>query len=263
MEVRNGFRERLAAGGPAIGAVAKVPSPTLVEVYGDVGLDFVFLDYEHAGAAGPRNTAELENLVRAAERSGTDLLVRLPAGEPPLIREVLETGVRNVLVPRVRTAEEARRAVRAARYDYEGEPGDRGVGGTRANRWGAEFDGYLDREDDSTSVGVMLETAAAVENAADILAVSDLGFAFVGHRDLTHSLGHGEDIDHPDVATATDTLREACLDAAVPVGRVANDVADARAGSERGFDFFLVGYELDAVRTVFGEWVDAFAGGRA
>jgi 2-dehydro-3-deoxyglucarate aldolase len=260
MQVSNAFAERLAGEGPALGAVAKVPSPTLVEVYGEVGLDFVFLDYEHAGAGSPRNTAELEDLVRAAELSGIEPLVRLPDGDPPLIREVLETGVRNVLVPRVETAEEARRAVRAARYDYEGEPGDRGIGGTRANRWGAGFEGYLDREDGSTSVGVMLETAEAVENAGDILSVTDLGFALVGHRDLTHSLGHGEAVDHPEVAAAIDTLREACLDAGVPVGRVAGDVDDAREGVDAGFGFFLVGYELDAVRAVFGEWVDAFGG---
>lgn len=260
MQDSSPFTERLAADGPTLGAVAKVPSPTLVEVYGDVGLDFVFLDYEHAGAASPRDTAGLENLVRAAELSGTDLLVRLPTGEPSLVREVLETGVRNVLVPRVRTAGEARRAVRAARYDHEGGPGDRGIGGSRANRWGAEFDGYLDREDASTSVGVMLETADAVGNVEEILAVTDLGFAFVGHRDLTHSLGHGENVDHPDVAAAADTLREACLEAGVPVGRVAGDVDDAREGVAAGFDFFLVGYELDAVRTVFGGWVEAFSG---
>lgn len=263
MEISNAFRERLAAGGSAIGAVAKVPSPTLVEVYGDVGLDFVFLDYEHAGAGSPTDTAELEDLVRAAELAGIEPLVRLPTGEPSLVREVLETGARNVLVPRVRTAEDARRAVRAARYDYEGEPGDRGIGGSRANRWGSGFDGYQEREDASTSVGVMLETAEAVEHVEEILSVPDLGFAFVGHRDLTHSLGHGEDIDHPDVTAASETLREACVGADVPVGRVARDVTDARDGVEDGYQFFLVGYELTAVRTVFGEWVAAFDGGGA
>lgn len=256
----NAFRDRLAADAPAIGAVAKAPSPSLIEVYGDVGLDFVFLDYEHAGAPSPTDTARMENFARAAELTGTELLVRIPTGEPSLIREVLETGVRNVLIPRVETAEEVRRAVAAARFEYAGGPGDRGIGGTRANRWGAAIDGYLASEDADTRVGVMLETREAVENAEGILSVPDLGFAFVGSRDLTHSLGHGEELDHPAVAEATATLRDACLDHGVPVGRVAGDVADARAGAEAGFDFFLAGYEFDAVRTVFGEWVDAFDG---
>jgi len=261
MEVTDAFDGRSESDGPAIGAVAKAPSPALIEVYGDVGLDFVFLDYEHAGAPSPTDTARMEEFARAAELAGTELLVRIPTGEPSLVREVLETGVRNVLIPRVETAAETRRAVAAARFEYGGTPGDRGIGGTRANRWGAEIDGYLDREDAATSVGVMLETREAVENAGEILSTPELGFAFVGHRDLTHSLGHGEAIDHPAVAEATATLRETCAVHDVPVGRVASDVADARAGAEAGFSFFLAGYEFDAVRTVFGEWVDAFDGG--
>ncbi|MEF8841074.1 MAG: hypothetical protein V5A62_05550 [Haloarculaceae archaeon] len=146
---------------------------------------------------------------------------RPTAGDPPPMREVIETGVGNAIVPRGRSAEETRRTVRAARYDYEGQPGDRGVCDRRANRW----------------------------------------FAFVGHRAPTHSLGHGEDVTYPDVAT--ETLREAGLDAGVPVGRVASDVPDAGAGSKRGFDLSLVGYELDTVRAVFGGWVDAFGGNGA
>ena len=46
------IRERLEDDNAVVGAVARVPTPTLVEVYGDVGLDFCFLDYEHASGRG-------------------------------------------------------------------------------------------------------------------------------------------------------------------------------------------------------------------
>ncbi|WP_254546893.1 HpcH/HpaI aldolase family protein [Halomarina pelagica] len=248
------LRRRLAAGKASVGAVARVPTPTLVEVYGDVGLDFVLLDYEHAGGHSPTDSATMENLVRAAELTGIDPVVRLPDPHPPLVRKVLETGVRTLLVPRIETAGEVREAVAATRFAFDGGVGDRGIAGTRANRWGGAYEGYLEREDAATTLGVMLETAAAVDDLDDVLAVPDLGFVFVGHRDLTHSLGHGEAVDDEEVTETVAAIRDACLDAGVPVGRVAADVDDARAAVDEGYRIVLGGYEFDAVRRVYGDW---------
>ena len=100
----------------------------------------------------------------------------------------------------------------------------------------------------------MIETADAVADLEAILTVPDLGFALVGHRDLTHSLGYGEEIDHPEVAATVAEIRDACLDAGVPVGRVATDPEDARAAIDEGYRVILGGYEFHAVRQVYGEW---------
>lgn len=254
MQEREPLRTRLEGGEAAVGAVARVPTPTLVEVYGDVGLDFVFVDYEHAGGPSPGDTLTLENIVRAAELTGIEPLVRLPEGDPPLVRKVLETGVRTLLIPRVETAAEVREAVAATRFSFDGGVGDRGVAGTRANRWGRDYEGYHGREDAETTLGVMVETAAAVENLDEILAVPDLGFVLVGRRDLTHSLGRGEAVDHPDVDEAVERTRDACLAADVPVGRVAGDPADAQTAVDEGYQLVLGGYEFHAVRQVYGEW---------
>ena len=248
------IRERLEDDNAVVGAVARVPTPTLVEVYGDVGLDFCFLDYEHASGRGPGDSAAMEDLVRAAEVVGIDPLVRLPEGHPPLVRKTLETGVRTLLIPRVETAAEVREAVAAARFSYDDGVGDRGTAGTRANRWGHEYEDYHAREDAATTLGVMIETADAVADLEAILTVPDLGFALVGHRDLTHSLGYGEEIDHPEVAATVAEIRDACPDAGVPVGRVATDPEDARAAIDEGYRVILGGYEFHAVRQVYGEW---------
>lgn len=253
----NPLRETLEEGDVALGAVAKSASPMLLEVYGEVGLDFTFIDLEHGGQS-PFNSDYLEHLWRASTIGGIEPLVRVPSGSPPLVRRVLDTGIRSIIVPRVKTAAEVRAAVEASRFEYEGEPGERGfVSGCQANMWGRDLDGYLDRQDDTTLVGAIVETAEAVKNLEEILAVPDLGFVFVGHRDLTISLGHRNDVDHPEVLETVDRIRSACLDADVPVGRVPADRADARAAIDEGFQLFLLGYELNAVRNYFGGWVDA------
>jgi 2-dehydro-3-deoxyglucarate aldolase len=254
----NPLRDALKSDEPAVGAVAKVPSPTLIEVYGDIGLDFAFVDLEHGGPS-PYDSDFLEHVWRAAAIGGIERLVRLPTGDPPLVRRVFDTGVRSVLVPRVETAAEVRAAVEASRFEYDGAPGERGfVSGCQANAWGSDLDGYIDRQDDTALVGVIVETAAAVENIEAIVAVPDLGFVFVGRRDLTVSLGHRGEVNHPDVAAAVETVREECLAADVPLGGVAATPEEARAAVDSGFRLLLTGYELDAVRDYFGRWLDGF-----
>lgn len=252
MDHGNALRTALESGDSVVGARATTLAPPVVDVYGDLGLDFVWVDLEHSGPS-PADSVELGHLVRAADAAGTELLVRLPSGEPDLVRKALDAGVRTLLIPRVETAAEVRRAVRAAHFSYDGRPGRRGVAAERTSDWGASMDGYPEREDDAVLVGVMVETEAAVENLEELLAVPELGFAFAGPADLSVSLGHPLETDHPDVADALETLREASLGAGVPVGRIANDPAEARRAIDEGYRLLRVGDELGAARQVLGE----------
>jgi 2-dehydro-3-deoxyglucarate aldolase len=248
----NGIRETLTGDGALLGARAKTHDPMLVEVYGEMGFDFVWLDFEHGGAS-PHDTDHLGALARACETAGIEPLVRVPEGNPPLVRKVLDAGLDTVLVPRVETAAEARRAVAASRFTYDGEPGQRGHAGVRANAYGAETDGYDERADARTLVGVQVESARAVEHLDAILSVPDLGFVFVGHGDLAVSLGRPMNPAHRDVQSTIDEIRRACLDAAVPVGFTVSTTAAAREALEDGFRLVRIGDEVSAVRQHLGE----------
>jgi 2-dehydro-3-deoxyglucarate aldolase len=255
MDHGNALRGALESGEAVLGARATTLAPPVVDVYGDLGLDFVWIDLEHSGPS-PADSVALGHLVRAADAADTELLVRLPSGEPELVRKALDAGVRTLLIPRVETAAEVRRAVRAAHFSYDGAPGGRGVAAERTSDWGASMDGYTEREDDAVLVGAMVETATAVENIEDLLSVPELGFAFAGPADLSVSLGHPLEPDHPDVADALATLREACLDAGVPLGRIANDPAEATRAVEEGYQLLRIGDELGTARRVLGERLD-------
>lgn len=247
----NGFRETIEDGGVVLGARSATFSPTVVELYGEVGLDFVWLDFEHTGPS-PYDSTVFEALTRAAEVGGTDLLVRLPTGDPALVRKVLDAGVRNLLIPRVDTVEEVRSAVRATRFVYDGGPGDRGLSSSRANTWG-NADGYVGRADETACLGVMIEKRAAADRLDDILAVPDLGFVFVGPSDLSVQLGHPGDRDHPEVAERFAAIRETCLASDVPLGALAHDPDGAAAAIEEGCQIVRIGGELEATqRTLAG-----------
>lgn len=260
MDRRNRILERFERGGVALGARATDPAPTLVEVYGSIGLDFAWLDFEHSGPSAVDGPV-FEDLTRAAEVGDVDLLVRLPSGDPELVRKALDAGVRNVLVPRIETAAEVREAVRAGRFRYDGEPGERGAAAARAATWGATPDDYVEREDETVCVGAMIENETAVANLAEILSVPELGFVFVGPSDLSISLGHPRETDHPAVEEAVESVRAAAVEAGVPVGCIANDPETARAAIDDGYQLLRIGDELSAARTVLGERLAALRDG--
>lgn len=254
MDQRNRFRESIEADEVVLGARAATFSPAVVELYGGLGLDFVWLDFEHAGPS-PWDSTVFEELTRAAEAGDIELLVRLPSGDPPLVRKVLDAGVRNLLVPRVEAVDEVRAAVEATRFVYDGGPGQRGAASGRSSAWGTASD-YLATEDAAVCLGVMIEKREAVERLDDILSVPELGFVFVGPGDLSVQLGHPGEKGHPEVVETIDRVRDAALDAGVPIGRIAHDPTGARDAIEAGYRIVRIGGELEATRAAIGDRLD-------
>ena len=250
----NGLRDHLDGDGVALGVLDNAYSPTLVEFYGELGLDFVWLDFEHGGPS-PWDAETMEGLLRAAEVTDTELLVRLPVSEPALVRKALDAGARNVFLSRVETAEEVRRAVSAARFEYDGDAGDRGLANPRASRWGGADD-YVSTEDEEVVVGVTIENQQAVDELDAILDVPELGFVFIGPLDLSVALGHPGEPDHPEVQEVVETVREAALDAGVPVGGLGFDVEDVNEKAEKGYRLVNLGSTTKAIQSSVTEWLD-------
>ncbi len=258
MRTHNAFRAAIEANETVFGAACATFSPTVIETLGNVGLDFVWLDLEHGGPS-PYDSTALEELTRAAEAGGVELLVRLPKPEPALVRKVLDAGVRSIIIPRIETAAELRPALKAAHFGYDGDVGDRGVGVGRTSEWEGYVDSHIGGEDDEVLLGTMVENQQAVDNIDEILSLPELGFVFVGPADLSMSLSDGEPLNkNPDkLQAAIDRTREACLDAGVPIGRIQNDPADAREAVDQGYQILRIGGDTGAIRSVLAERLDA------
>ena len=241
---------RLSDGELVRGVGVTTFDPAVVETAGDAGMDFVWLDFEHKGPS-PSDSPTLENLARAAERTETELLVRTPTAEPWLVRRVLDAGVSNLLLPRVTSAAEVRRTTHATAFDYDGSPGGRGGAVSFASGWGRE--GY-EPANDSPTVGVMLETAEAVEHLTEILAVPGLDFAYVGQVDLSISLGHSFETDHPEVREAINAIRTECEAANVPLGRSVSDPEAVPDAVDDGWQLLRYADEIDALRQRLAEF---------
>ena len=252
----NGLRDRLDSGEVALGVLDNTYSPTLVEFYGELGLDFVWLDFEHGGPS-PWDADTLDGLLRAAELTGTELLVRIPVTEPALVRKTLDAGVRNLFLSRVETAEEVREAVRAARFRYDGGAGERGLANPRASRWGGADD-YVTTEDEEVVVGVTIENTGSVDNLDAILDVPELGFVFVGPLDLSVALGHPGEVDHPEVQEAVETVRSAAVEADVPVGGLGFGMDDVDEKAGNGYQLLNLGSTTGALKATVTGWLDEY-----
>ncbi|OAQ53841.1 hypothetical protein HTG_06130 [Natrinema mahii] len=254
----NALRETLESGDVALGVLENTYSPTVVELYAALGVDFVWIDLEHGGPS-PFDGGRLEELLRAADGTETELLVRLPDTDPALVRKALDAGVRNVFLPRVGSSEELEAAVRAGRFEYDGEPGRRGMANPRASRWGLTDD-YVTSEDESVVVGVTIETQSALDELDDILAVPELGFIFIGPLDLSVSLGHPGEFDHPEVEEAVERIRSAAIEADVPVGGLGFGMDDVNEKAENGYQLLNVGTTTGALQSAVTGWLDGYDG---
>ncbi len=125
-------------------------------------------------------------------------MVRVADGTATAIGQALDAGADGVLVPLVESADMARAAVERPTIRRSGH---RSGGGVRPLARG--FARYVAEAAARTVVGVMIETAAGVENAEAIARVPGIDFVFIGTGDLALSLGCFPDIDHRTKRPAT------------------------------------------------------------
>lgn len=156
------------------------------ELLAGSGYDWLTLDMEHS----PNDLLSVLAQLQAMGGYEVEPVVRLLRFDKDLVKQYLDMGVRNLVLPNVETAEEAIAIVETARYPGAGRTGVRGVSGLqRANRWGRVPDYHRNVETD-LCILAQIESARGVENASAIAAVEGLDGFFVGPSDLAASLGH-------------------------------------------------------------------------
>ena len=193
--LENTVKSRAARGEPSFGVLLPWVTPDLVEFFGHVGFDWMFIDAEH-GSIG-RETCEV--LVRACNVAGVTPIVRIPENRDSVILSYLEAGALGVLVPHVNTADEARRAVEATLYGPEGRRG--ACSTSRVANYGVTQTPteYFAAANEQIVVIALIEEREGIDNIDEILAVEGLYGIGVGPGDLAVSMGLPGLATHPDV----------------------------------------------------------------
>lgn len=192
---KNTFKAALKGDRPQMGCWVGLASHYAAEIVGTAGFDWLLIDGEHA----PNDLRSISDQVGILQASNSNVVVRLPNGDPDLIKQMLDAGVQSLLIPMVESVQQARDLVCAVRYPPHGI---RGVGYAlgRASRFAAIPD-YLTTADQEICLLVQVESKKGLEALDGILAVEGIDGVFIGPADLSVDLGYAPTADAPEIHT--------------------------------------------------------------
>ena len=177
------FKAKMALGRMCVGTVITLSDPAVSELAGDAGMDFTWIDAEHA----PHTIESVMGHIMALRGTGCAPLVRVAWNDPVILKPVLDLAPAGVIIPMVCTADEAKRAVAACKYP---PAGIRGCGVRRGTKYGAtDFGQYLQTSGSEPMVIIQIEHIDAVRNLDEILKVPGIDSICVGPCDLSASMG--------------------------------------------------------------------------
>lgn len=243
----NGFRQRLQQGEVLLGQmVLELFTPGIGPMLAACDLDFVIFDMEH----GRCDIGLLAEMIASCRGSDIVPLARVPDVEFAPLSRALDLGARGVMVPRVETRQQAEKIVSQLRYTPQGK---RGVAlGIAHDLYRAGTPEFFARANEETSVILLLETAKAFENLDEIISVPGVDVAWMGHYDLTVSMGIPAQFNHPRFLAAMDALVSTCRRYGVAPGFLPATPEAAVHWIGKGFRAISLGSDigvfLDAVR---------------
>jgi 2-dehydro-3-deoxyglucarate aldolase/4-hydroxy-2-oxoheptanedioate aldolase len=115
--------------------------------------------------------------------------------------------------------------------------------------------------DDRICLFAQIETASGAKHADAIAAVDGVDCLWVGHFDLTASLGIPGQFDHPLFHEAIDGVVAACRKHRKALGRLVPDAATGIDCAARGFDFLCWSGDVWALQAAVRDGLDAIRAG--
>ncbi|MET3593924.1 4-hydroxy-2-oxoheptanedioate aldolase [Mesorhizobium shonense] len=249
----NSLKAAVQAGRPHIGIWCSLASALTTEVVAGSGAGWLLIDGEHS----PNDLRSIMAQLQVAAAFPCEAVVRLPSDDANLMKQALDVGARSLMIPNVRTADQARSIVAAMTY---APGGFRGFSvGHRANAFG-RIAGYHAKAREQQLLAVQIEDESGVANAAEIAAVDGVDVLFVGPGDLSTNMGAMGNPGDAHVQEGIASVRKAAAAAGKASGILAPVKADADRYLADGFIMVAVGSDLgllargsDALIASFGQ----------
>tara|TARA_Y100000590_G_scaffold470736_1_gene669018 strand:- start:13781 stop:14509 length:729 start_codon:yes stop_codon:yes gene_type:complete len=164
-----------------IGTWMLTNTPAGLDVISKSGFDFVCIDLEHSSIG----YEDLNSLLIILEKNKIDSFVRVSSNNQSEIKKVLDLGAKGIIVPMINSEADA---IRAVKYTYYPNKGQRGVGLSRAQGYGYNFKNYL-KTANKIKLILQIETINSIRNLEKILKVKGFNGTMIGPYDLSGSLG--------------------------------------------------------------------------
>ena len=245
------LRRLFARKGLKVGhSIFEFDSPGIGQIIGKAGAEFAFIDMEHSGFG----YAELKRLVTSMRAAAIPSLVRPPSKGASHISRALDVGADGLILPMVGSADEALQAVSDMKYPPLGR---RGVA------LGIAHDGYeggpaaekLKAANRRTALVALIETAEGIRNVDEIAAVKHLDALWIGHFDLSSSLGIPGEFDNPVFTDAVNKVRKAARKHGKSLAQLVNDAASGAALYKKGFDIICYSGDIWTYQTALSQGI--------
>lgn len=194
-----------------IGSWITLAHPAIAEIMAKAGFDWLSVDMEHSVIT----IREAEELIRVINLCGVKAFVRLTSNDENLIKRIMDAGADGVIVPMVKTPQEAKDAVNAVKYP---PVGTRGVGLARAQGYGVTFDAYKNWVNKESQVIIQIEHIDAVNQLDDIFSVPGIDGYIIGPYDLSASMGKPGQFADSDVQAAIEKTKQLAKKYNIPGG---------------------------------------------
>lgn len=245
----NILKKQLRKGQRVFGTWSMFPSAGVVNVIGEAGLDFAILDMEH----GTMSFETVEDMVRGAEASGCQPVIRVCDRRESTILRALETGSQAVMIPHISTPEEARAVVKACRYSPSGERGLSPY--TRVHNYSHEnLRKSLDFANENTMIGILVEGKKGIKNLEKIVNIKGIDLIYLGIYDISQSVGVPGELNHKKVIEMQKRCVRVIQDKGIAAGSFARDFEYVKLLYKNGFQF--IAYLVDCAVLKSG-YIDA------
>ena len=235
----NNIRQKLSEGGHSVGSWIQIPHPSIAEIMGDAGYDWVAVDMEH----GAISAHQLPDLFRALELGNTLPLVRLAHGKPKDCKQALDAGAGGVVVPMIESAEQFIAVRDVCRWP---PAGTRGVAFSRANLFGKYFDEYRVEAQQPLLVA-MIEQIQAVDVLDSILAVEGLDAILIGPYDLSASMGMTADFGSTEFIDVMNTIQSIAAKRKIACGVHVVEPSSIELEEKIRKGYRFIAYSIDTV----------------
>jgi 2-dehydro-3-deoxyglucarate aldolase/4-hydroxy-2-oxoheptanedioate aldolase len=202
------------------------------------GLDFVVIDMEHTGFSA----ANVADLIAWFKATTVAPFVRVPQLLHHFVARSLDAGALGIMVPNVVSGAQARALVDAAKYAPLGK---RGVilGEAHTHFKSVDPSEFMAFSNQNTTLICQIESREGLDNLDEIAATPGVDVLWIGHFDLTQSLGIPGQFHNQLFLDAAKRVIETARKHGLGAGIQPNSLAQAQEWIELGFD--VISYSGD------------------
>jgi len=239
MLTKNKVKQSLKNGGISIGTWLNFAHISNAEILSSCGFEFVGIDMEHSVI----DMYEMQNVIMAIESCGASPIVRLTSNDSNQTKQAMDAGAYGVIVPMVKTAQEAEVAVRSVKFPPKGI---RSVGIGRAHKYGYAFEEHFNTSNDESLVIVQIEHIDALKEIDKIFSVEGVDGYMIGPYDLSGSMGIAGQVRHPEMLHVQKEIFAAAKRNHIAPGIfiVYPHIEAMKEYLREGYQFFVIGSDL-------------------